>query len=62
VASILVDTIVPSDIQFWNADTTRLPAAIHAEQIGIFENCPSVHPGQMEVLGRWSTPGTCRAG
>jgi polyhydroxyalkanoate synthase len=52
VASILVDTIVPSDIQFWNANTTRLPAAIHAEQIGIFENYPSVHPGQMEVLGR----------
>jgi polyhydroxyalkanoate synthase len=39
------------DILFWNADTTRLPAAFHADLIGIFENNPYVHAGKMEVLG-----------
>ena len=39
------------DILFWNADTTRLPAAFHADLIGIFENSPFVNAGKMEVLG-----------
>ena len=39
------------DILFWNADTTRLPAAFHADLIGIFENNPYVNAGKMEVLG-----------
>ena len=39
------------DILYWNADTTRLPAAFHADLIGIFENNPFVHAGKMEVLG-----------
>ena len=39
------------DILYWNADTTRLPAAFHADLIGIFENNPYVHAGKMEVLG-----------
>ena len=39
------------DILYWNADTTRLPAAFHADLIGIFENNPYVTPGAMEVLG-----------
>ena len=39
------------DILYWNADTTRLPAAFHADLIGIFENNPYVHAGRMEVLG-----------
>ena len=39
------------DILYWNADTTRLPAAFHADLIGIFENNPFVHAGRMEVLG-----------
>ena len=30
------------DILFWNADTTRLPAAFHADLLGIFENNPYV--------------------
>jgi polyhydroxyalkanoate synthase len=40
------------DILFWNADTTRLPAAFHADLIGVFENNPYVHAGRMEVLGK----------
>ena len=40
------------DILFWNADTTRLPAAFHADLIGIFENNPYVNAGRMEVLGK----------
>ena len=39
------------DILFWNADTTRLPAAFHADLIGIFENNPYVNAGTMEILG-----------
>ena len=39
------------DILYWNADTTRLPAAFHSDLIGIFENNPFVHAGTMKVLG-----------
>jgi polyhydroxyalkanoate synthase len=40
------------DILYWNADTTRLPAAFHADLLGIFENNPYVHAGKLEVLGK----------
>lgn len=39
------------DILYWNADTTRLPAAFHADLIGIFENNPYVNAGSMTVQG-----------
>ena len=39
------------DILYWNADTTRLPAAFHIDLIGIFENNPFVEAGKMTVLG-----------
>jgi polyhydroxyalkanoate synthase len=39
------------DILFWNADTTRLPAAFYADLLGIFENNPYVNAGTMQVLG-----------
>ncbi len=39
------------DILFWNADTTRLPAAFHADLIDVFENNPYVNAGAMTVLG-----------
>lgn len=40
------------DILYWNADTTRLPAAFHADLIGIFEDNPFVNAGTMKVLGK----------
>ncbi len=39
------------DILFWNADTTRLPAAFHADLIGVFLDNPYVNAGKMTVLG-----------
>ncbi len=39
------------DILYWNADTTRLPAAFHADLIDVFLNNPFVNAGQMKVLG-----------
>ena len=39
------------DILFWNADTTRLPAAFHADLIGVFIDNPYVNAGEMTVLG-----------
>ena len=50
------------DILFWNADTTRLPAAFHADLLDIIENNPYVNAGKMEVLGRADrhAQGRCR--
>ena len=39
------------DILFWNADTTRLPAAFHGDLIGVFLDNPYVHAGRMTVRG-----------
>ena len=39
------------DILYWNADTTRLPAAFHSELIGVFLDSPYVNAGKMTVLG-----------
>ncbi|MBN8510165.1 MAG: alpha/beta fold hydrolase [Burkholderiales bacterium] len=39
------------DILYWNADTTRLPAAFHADLIDVFLKNPYVHAGEMTVLG-----------
>jgi len=39
------------DILFWNADTTRLPAAFHADLIEVFQYNPYVNAGKMTVLG-----------
>ena len=39
------------DILYWNADTTRLPAAFYMDLLGIFENNPYVKTGGMVVDG-----------
>lgn len=39
------------DILYWNADTTRLPAAFHADLIDVFLKNPYVNAGEMTVLG-----------
>ncbi|MDY0743234.1 alpha/beta fold hydrolase [Paucibacter sp. R3-3] len=38
------------DILFWNADTTRLPAAFHSDLLAIFEHSPFVNAGKMVVM------------
>ena len=39
------------DILAWNADSTNLPARLHAEFLGIFKNNTLCAPGAVEVLG-----------
>jgi polyhydroxyalkanoate synthase len=39
------------DILYWNADSTRLPAELHADMLALFQHNPLVEPGRLEVLG-----------
>ena len=39
------------DILYWNADTTRLPAAFHADLLDVMQHSPFVNAGRMQVLG-----------
>ncbi len=39
------------DILFWNADTTRLPAAFHADLLDIMVNNAFCNAGGMQILG-----------
>ncbi|MEA5672784.1 class II poly(R)-hydroxyalkanoic acid synthase [Pseudomonas sp. MH2] len=39
------------DILYWNADNTRLPAALHGELLDFFKLNPLVQPGGLEVCG-----------
>ncbi|WP_372524604.1 alpha/beta fold hydrolase [Piscinibacter sp.] len=40
------------DILYWNSDTTRLPAAFHADLLNVFRDSPFTKPGKLEVLGQ----------
>jgi polyhydroxyalkanoate synthase len=40
------------DILFWNADTTRLPAALHADFLDLYMRNPLPEGGEATVLGR----------
>jgi polyhydroxyalkanoate synthase len=40
------------DILYWNADTTRLPAQLHADFLDLYVRNPLVEPGETTVLGR----------
>ena len=39
------------DILYWNADTTRLPAGLHADFLDLFSSNGLVEPDALEVLG-----------
>jgi polyhydroxyalkanoate synthase len=39
------------DILYWNSDTTRLPAELHADLLRIYLENPLVNPNRLEVLG-----------
>ncbi len=39
------------DILYWNSDSTRLPARLHADFLDLIETNPFVQPGRLEVRG-----------
>jgi polyhydroxyalkanoate synthase len=39
------------DVLFWNNDSTRLPARLHGDMLGVFEENVFAHPGALTVLG-----------
>ncbi len=39
------------DILYWNNDTTRLPARLHADFLGLMETNPYVNPGRITIGG-----------
>jgi len=40
------------DVLYWNSDTTRLPAKLHADFLDLIESDPFVNPGRLKVRGR----------
>jgi polyhydroxyalkanoate synthase subunit PhaC len=40
------------DILYWNSDTTRLPARLHADFLDLLGANPYVNPGRLEVRGK----------
>jgi len=40
------------DILFWNNDTTRLPARLHADFLDLFESNPFPHPNKLHIRGK----------
>ena len=41
------------DILAWNADTTNLPAQLHADYLDLVELNPYMNPNSMQVAGEW---------
>ena len=39
------------DILFWNSDTTRMPAALHADFVDLSLSNALVHPGEQKLFG-----------
>jgi polyhydroxyalkanoate synthase len=40
------------DILYWNSDTTRLPARLHADFLDLIESNPFENPGRLKVRGK----------
>jgi polyhydroxyalkanoate synthase subunit PhaC len=40
------------DVLYWNSDTTRLPAKLHADFLDLIEQNPFVHAGRRQVRGK----------
>jgi polyhydroxyalkanoate synthase len=40
------------DVLYWNNDTTRLPARLHADFLDLIDTNPFVNPGRLEVRGK----------
>jgi polyhydroxyalkanoate synthase len=52
VNNYLLDHKPPAfDLLYWNADTTRMPARLHADFVGVALANPLVEPGRLQVLG-----------
>jgi len=52
VNNYLLGNMPPAfDILYWNADTTRLPARLHADYIDLYFTNPFVHPGKLTLNG-----------
>lgn len=48
---LLGNTPPAFDVLFWNNDTTRLPARLHADFLDLIDTNPFVNAGRLEVLG-----------
>ncbi len=40
------------DVLYWNNDTTRLPARLHADFLDLIDTNPYVNPGRLDVRGK----------
>jgi polyhydroxyalkanoate synthase subunit PhaC len=40
------------DVLYWNSDTTRLPAKLHADFLDLIDTNPFVNAGRLQILGR----------
>jgi poly[(R)-3-hydroxyalkanoate] polymerase subunit PhaC len=48
---LLGNTPPAFDVLYWNNDTTRLPARLHADFLDLIDTNPYVNPGRLEVRG-----------
>jgi polyhydroxyalkanoate synthase subunit PhaC len=49
---LLGNTPPAFDVLYWNSDSTRLPARLHADFLDLLEANPFVQPGKLSVRGK----------